>query len=265
MRAFSNSGTIGVHVTSACNRRCGHCYQRDYGREIDLSAVARTLAGLDFADILVYGGEPLVRPGAVRALMDAYPGKGFFLATNGTLDRRDILDRADGILLTLESFFPERQPPCRAFGTEAFRTILGVLDRYAEKTRILHNVYPEGNDPAFLRMARLRGLEVAVYPVVMPGTAWDVDQEAFRSLPVFAAPLTRPKRRVLEDGTLTRDMRGVYNGGGELPVSGKCLACDFIAACPFCSMFPHFCKDVIEAMNPVEPWFCACTRRYAHV
>ena len=197
--------------------------------------------------------------------MDAYPGKGFFVATNGTLDRRDILDRADGILLTMESFFPERQPPCRAFGRGAFRTVLGVLDRYAEKTRILHNVYPEGNDPAFLRMARLRGLEVAVYPVVMPGTAWDVDEEAFRSLPVFAAPLTRPKRRVLEDGTLTRDMRGVYNGGGDLPVSGKCRACDLIAACPFCSMFPHFCKDVIEAMSPVEPWFCACTRRYAHV
>ena len=110
-------------------------YQRDYGREIDLPAVARTLAGLDFADILVYGGEPLVRPGAVRALMDAYPGKGFFIATNGTLDRRGILDRADGILLTLESFFPSRQPPCRAFGAEAFKTALGVLDRYAEKTR----------------------------------------------------------------------------------------------------------------------------------
>lgn len=265
MRAFSNSDTIGVHVTSACNRRCGHCYQRDYTRELDLDAVSRTLAGLEFANILLYGGEPLVRPGAVLALMDAYPDKGFLIATNGTIDRRDILDRADGILLTLESFFPGRQPPYRAFGGKAFGTVLSVLDRYESKTRILHNVYPAGNDPAFMRMARLRGLEVAVYPVVMPGTAWDVDEASFRSLPVFDAPLTLPKRRVLEDGTLTRDMRGVYNGGGELPMSEKCRTCGLIAGCPFCSMFPHFCKDVIETMSPAEPWFCACTRRYAHV
>lgn len=264
MRAFSNADTVGVHVTSACNRRCAHCYQRDFTREMDLEAVCRTLRGMNFANILAYGGEPLIRPRAVRALMDRWPGKGLFLATNGTTPggaSRALCDRADGILLTLETFLPRRQPPFRRFGPAAFRAVMDLLDRHADKILILHNVYPHGNDPAFYRMARLRGLRVAVYPVIIPGTRWDMDEETFRSLRVFP-PLTRPKLRVLEDGTPSRDMRGIHNGE-SLPVSGKCRACDLLPVCPFVSMFPHFCHDVIRDMAGVEPWFCDCVRAFA--
>lgn len=268
-RAFSNEDTIGLHVTSACNRRCGHCYQTDWSRELDVDKAAATLEGRDFTDLLLYGGEPLFRPRTVRAVMERWPDKGFFLATNGTIVNEKLLDAVDGILLTLESFLPESQPPLRRFPWAMHARALAVLERWGDKVRVLHNVYPWGNDPAFLRMARLRGLDVAIYPVVMPGTEWDVDEETFHSLPVFDTPLTRPKLRVLEDGTLTRDMRGVHNGDGDLPVGETCLACPRRPACPFCSMFPHFCKDVIEdmarTMPGAEPWFCACTRRYAHV
>lgn len=161
MRAYSNSDTVGVHVTSSCNRRRGHCYQRNFTRDMNIDAVCRTLEGMEFANILLYGGEPLVRPFIVRSFMDRWPGRGFYLAANGTVPDWEIYDRVDGILLTVESFLPQRQPSFRDFGRGAFRTIMTVLDRYADKIRILHDVYPYGNDPAFYRMARLRGLDVA--------------------------------------------------------------------------------------------------------
>ena len=262
MRAYSNSDTVGVHVTSSCNRRCGHCYQRNFTRDMNIDAVCRTLEGMEFANILLYGGEPLVRPFTVRSFMARWPGRGFYLAANGTVPDWEIYDRVDGILLTLESFLPQRQPRFRDFGRGAFRTIMTVLDRYAEKIRILHNVYPYGNDPAFYRMARLRGLDVAVYPVIIPGTEWDMYEESFHSLRVFE-PLVRPKRRVLEDGTATRDMRGIYNGDNDLPVHDKCRTCGLLTACPFVSMFPHFCHDVIRDMRGVEPWFCDCVKTFA--
>ena len=274
-RMFSNDDTVAVHVTRACNLRCAHCYQDDYpcGRkEMRPDAVFAALDRLTPANIVLYGGEPLTRPGAARAIMARYPKKGFILHTNGTLGGegvRDILERCVHIFLTLESFFPERQPKGRSMSRALFVRLMGFVERYADKIRVVHNIYPEGNDRGFLKMARLRGLDVAVYPIVSPGTAetggLDMDEALFRSLPVLGSPLTLPKLRVLEDGTVTRDMRGIYNGDGELPVSGKCRECPQLSACPFCSMFPHFCKDVIKAMYPAEPWFCTCTRRYAHV
>ena len=271
MLMFSNDDTVAVHVTRACNLRCAHCYQDDYpcGRkDMRPDAVFAALDRLNPANIVLYGGEPLIRPGAVRTVMERYPQKGFILHTNGTLGRNeaDILERSDRIFLTLESFFPERQPKGRAMSRVLF---MGFVEWYADKIRVIHNIYPAGNDRMFLKMARLRGLDVAVYPIVSPGTAeavgLEMDEALFRSLPVFGSPLILPKLRVREDGTVTRDMRGIYNGDGELPMSGKCRECPQLSSCPFCSMFPHFCKDVIESMTPAEPWFCTCTRRYAHV
>lgn len=273
-RTFSNDDTIAVHVTRACNLHCTHCYQSDYpcGRkDMRPDAIFAALDRLNPANIVLYGGEPLTRPDAVRVIMEHYPEKGFILHTNGTLGRNgaDILERSDRIFLTLESFFPERQPEGRAISRVLFTRLMRFVERYADKIRVIHNIYPAGNDRTFLKMARLRGLNVSVYPIVSPGTAeavgLDMDEALFRSLPVLGSPLTLPKLRVLEDGTITRDMRGVYNGDGELPMSGKCRACPHLSVCPFCSMFPHFCKDVIESMNPAEPWFCTCTRRYARV
>ena len=89
-----------------------------------------------------------------------------------------------------------------------------------------------------------------------------MDEESFHSLRVFE-PLVRPKRRVLEDGTATRDMRGIYNGDNDLPVHDKCRTCGLLTACPFVSMFPHFCHDVIRDMRGVEPWFCDCVKTFA--
>lgn len=275
MLMFSNDDTVAVHVTRACNLRCAHCYQDDYpcGRkDMRPDAVFAALDRLNPANIVLYGGEPLSRPRPVRTVMERYPEKGFILHTNGTLGEsgvQDILDRSDRIFLTLESFFPERQPRGRAMSRAQFARIMRFVELFADKIRVIHNIYPAGNDRTFMKMARLRGLDVSVYPIVSPGTedtvGLDMDEELFHSLPIHGQPLTLPKLRVLEDGTVTRDMRGVYNGDGELPLSGRCRECPQLSACPFCAMFPHFCKDVIEAMSPAEPWFCTCTRRYARV
>ena len=111
-RMFSNDDTVAVHVTRVCNLRCAHCYQDDYpcGRkEMRPDAVFAALDRLTPANIVLYGGEPLTRPGAARAIMARYPKKGFILHTNGTLGGegvRDILERCDHIFLTLESFSP---------------------------------------------------------------------------------------------------------------------------------------------------------------
>lgn len=74
--------------------------------------------------------------------------------------------------------------------------------------------------------------------------------------------------RLLEDGTLTRDMRGIYNlchiddwkssyKDKPLPISDRCLNCKYLNYCPASSIFPHFVYDVLKVQK--NPHFCQMT------
>lgn len=256
-----NSDIVSVHVTSACNKRCIHCYQDNYTREIDLAKVYKVLDTLKFSNISIYGGEPLLRISVIQQIIDKYPDSNFYVHINGTIPAWDILDKVTGIYLTVESFFYNKQPPFRFFSKKSFYTLMQTLDRYEDKICVTHNVYPYGNDINFMKMARLRNLCVDICPIIIPGTTWDIDEESFYSMNVFP-PNVKPKLRILENGIITRDLRGIYNGDKELPIHKKCLNCICIDKCPFVSMFPHMCYDILNDMKDITPWFCDCTQTY---
>ena len=77
-----------------------------------------------------------------------------------------------------------------------------------------------------------------------------------------------PKMRLLENGILTRDMRGIYNlchindwkssyKDIPLPISDKCKKCKYLNYCPASSIFPHFVYDILKTQQ--KPHFCRMT------
>ncbi|EGJ51810.1 radical SAM protein [Desulfocurvibacter africanus] len=268
MLRYDIENTVAVHVTRACNLACWLCYQRSVpsGRSHMIpERVHPAIKWLGLPNVTIYGGEPLTRPELVRGLLRAFPDKGYILHTNGTLpleQNRDILDRVDVLLLTVESFELEKQPPSRRLSRVQLGNLLEHIEAYGDKCRIVHNIYPAGNDESFYDTAERIGLPVDTYPMVSAGEYSDMPEWLFRKMGTFDAPVSKPKLRLLEDGTLTRDMRGVYNNPDvPLPCSQKCQECLYKRRCPFL-MFPHFAHDIIAEMGSAAPWFCRVTERF---
>lgn len=271
MLQFNNEDTVALHVTKMCNLRCPCCYQKDYSdysQVINLAEAFKAIDVLRPENLVLFGGEPLVQPKIVKEIINRYPNKGYILHTNGTIRNEEILNRADVIYLTLEHFLKHEETKYRPMTDKQYETMIGILHDYKEKIIIIHNIYPDDYDPTFYRLARLYGIKVQSYPIVTASEDMIFAAETAQYLPAGCGHLTKPKLRILEDGTITRDMRGIYNickaedwkeeyREQELPIHNKCHACQYFNTCPACEEFPHFCKDVLDKID--HPHFCKYT------
>ena len=152
-----------------------------------------------------------------------------------------------------------------------------MLSEYSSKISSVHNIYPFNNDPNFLRDIKRYNIQVDSYPYI---TKYKSQQflSYFRDLlKVTEYPLmTKPKLRILVNGTVTRDMRGIHNmvpiekfninnideyKNNELPTSPKCKVCKYFTRCFASRVFPAFVHDILNEIN-YEPHFCKFTKIY---
>lgn len=107
--AAENTGIVmgTFFITTRCVRKCEYCFVRDLPGE-DLTPgeidTALNLMGNRPADLLLYGGEPLLRQDLIRytaeGIKGASPGINLILATGGIPAERSLLD----LLGTLDAF-----------------------------------------------------------------------------------------------------------------------------------------------------------------
>ncbi len=80
-----------LFTTGQCNLRCSYCggsFPREvvpWGIGYGLDELEKFLGRLGEYDIAFYGGEPLLNPGFIRAVMDRFGEARFVIQTNGTL------------------------------------------------------------------------------------------------------------------------------------------------------------------------------------
>ena len=138
---LKNLNKIEFVVTNACTGRCKHCSEGDHaacGERIDpqiaADAVRRVAAVYDIKTVMTFGGEPLLYPDAVYAIMTAaselqIPKRQ--VITNGYFAKnpekiRAVAERlaacgVNDLLLSVDAFHQETIPPhvVKQFATEA--------------------------------------------------------------------------------------------------------------------------------------------------
>ena len=147
-RYFKNLEKIEFIVTYACTGRCKHCSEGDHkstGERIDpqfaADAVLRISSEFDIKTVMAFGGEPLLYPDAVYAIMNAASEKGIpkrQVITNGffSKDRDKIREVAvrlaecgvNDLLLSVDAFHQQTIPldVVRVFAEEALRAGIPV-------------------------------------------------------------------------------------------------------------------------------------------
>ena len=140
-RYLKNLSKIEFVVTAACTGRCKHCSEGDHpacGERIDpqiaADAVQRIAAVYDIKTVMTFGGEPLLYPDAVCAVMTAAKEMGIprrQVITNGyfstdpgriaTVAQRLAACGVNDLLLSVDAFHQETIPldAVRAFAEEA--------------------------------------------------------------------------------------------------------------------------------------------------
>ena len=135
-----NLKKIEFVVTNACTGRCKHCSEGDHsacGERIDPTmaalAVRRIAAAYDIRTVMAFGGEPLLYPDAVYAIMAAAKEMGVAhrqIITNGYFSKRaDRMRRVaerlaacgvNDLLLSVDAFHQETIPldVVKAFAAE---------------------------------------------------------------------------------------------------------------------------------------------------
>jgi len=116
-------------VTTSCTGHCKHCSQGEHGAGVRIDplaaadAVERIAAEYSIQTVMAFGGEPLMHPEAVTAIMKAARKKGIAqrqLITNGFFSQREdrIRDMAlllsecgvNDLLLSVDAFHQETIP-----------------------------------------------------------------------------------------------------------------------------------------------------------
>ena len=138
---LKNLNKIEFVVTNACTGRCKHCSEGDHaacGERIDpqiaADAVRRVAAVYDIKTVMTFGGEPLLYPDAVYAIMTAaselqIPKRQ--VITNGYFSKnadqiREVAEHlaacgVNDLLLSVDAFHQETIPLClvKPFAAEA--------------------------------------------------------------------------------------------------------------------------------------------------
>ena len=229
LRAHAPERPVGakLELTHACNLRCGFCYtdspRHTLARTPDLSdeawlGIADEVASLGVIEVVLTGGEPLLRRELVLELVDRLgrPGIGLTLNTNGwflddaTADR---LARVGGLEahISIDGAMPalhDAQRGVPGSWRRAVRAASRLLDR-GVRVRIVHVVTPanEAAFPAFLELMWTLGVDsVQVTPVVEIGAAarggrWRVSRARLRrTITRFQAAHGDDMRVVLQPG-----------------------------------------------------------------
>lgn len=262
---------LSIHLSKRCNLHCPHCYQNTYKSQIiSLNNIQKAVKIFNPKWLVLYGGEPMVEKETIKKILKEFPNKKFLIYTNGTIWDDEIFNRLDKIVVTIESFFYEEAKKYRPMSKEQHQKSIDLVRKYRDKTEILHNIYPTSHDKYFYRMARLLDIPVQSYPIVLNTDEFKFDDSMLEA-PIFSymPPNRLPKMRLLEDGTLTRDMRGIHNichiddwdenKDHPLPIAEKCLQCKYLNKCPASNIFPHFVYDILKHRE--KPHFCKLTER----
>ena len=138
---FKNLNKIEFVVTYACTGRCKHCSEGEhasYGERIDpeiaADAVRKIVAEYDIKTVMTFGGEPLLHPEVVCAIMTVakelnVPKRQ--VITNGYFSKnaekiREVAERlavcgVNDLLLSVDAFHQETIPlyVVKQFATEA--------------------------------------------------------------------------------------------------------------------------------------------------
>jgi MoaA/NifB/PqqE/SkfB family radical SAM enzyme len=229
LRAQAPERPVGakLELTHACNLRCGFCYtdspRHTLSRTPDLPdeawlAIADEVVRLGVIEVVLTGGEPLLRRELVLRLVDQLgrPGIGLTLNTNGWfLDdaTADGLAAARGLQAHISidgaaAATHDAQRGVPGSWGRAVRAASRLLDR-GVRVQIVHVVTP-GNQaefPAFLELMWTLGVDsVQVTPVVEIGAAarggrWAVSRSRLRrTISRFQAVRGDDMRVVLQPG-----------------------------------------------------------------
>lgn len=269
-RIYELDDYLSIHLSKRCNLKCPHCYQTTYqSKTIDLNYVKKAVDIFSPKWLVLYGGEPMIEQDTIKKIISMFPNKKYLIYTNGTIWNKKIFDRMDKIVVTIESFFYEDAIKYRNLSQEQHKKTIDLIMMYKNKTEILHNIYPTSHDKNFYRMANLLGVNVQSYPIILNSSVFKFNKSILESnLFHYMQPNRFPKIRLLEDGTVTRDMRGIYNychidnwkdeyKDKPLPIHNKCLKCKYLNYCPASSIFPHFVYDILNKQD--KPHFCKMT------
>lgn len=261
---------LSIHLSKRCNLKCPHCYQTTYQSQVvSVDDVKKAVNIFSPKWLVLYGGEPMIEQKTIRQIIDTFPDKKYLIYTNGTIWNKDIFERMDKIVVTIESFIYEEAIKYRKMSKEQHDKSIKLVRAYKNKCEILHNIYPTSHDKLFYCMARLLDVKVQSYPIILNSSEFKFNESVLESnIFHYMKPNRFPKMRLLEDGTLTRDMRGIYNlchvnewnnsyEDISLPISDKCLNCKYLNYCPASSIFPHFVYDILKVQE--NPHFCKMT------
>ena len=138
---FKNLNKIEFVVTYACTGRCKHCSEGDHtncGEHIDpqiaVDAVRKIAAEYDIQTVMTFGGEPLLYPDAVYAIMTAASELNIprrQVITNGYFSKNadkihEVAEQlavcgVNDLLLSVDAFHQETIPLClvKQFASEA--------------------------------------------------------------------------------------------------------------------------------------------------
>lgn len=273
MRTYDNSTTVSLHITDKCNMRCPHCYMKDYGgyeQMIDIDKAFASVKAIKPETLIIYGGEPMLFPDIINKIFNEFAkDMHVVIATNGTIWNKEIFDKAYIVMVTLESFFFNYSKN-RVYTRNQYDNLMKIIETYKNKLIVTHNLYPHNNDPFFYKMAKLGDFNSNPYPIVDYCEESDYEPTILKEYNTQLDPLLIPKLRVLPNGTITKDMRGVYNickdasewkdeyKNFKIPEHQKCIKCKYKNTCPAYKMFPHFCKDVLDKIE--DPHFCKIAR-----
>lgn len=284
MHGVDNRTSISIHVTEKCNLKCPGCYTlgQERTKTIPFEYVKLALDKYQPKDVVFFGGEAILEPELLRKIMSEYPDKRYFLHTNGTNyddANKDIYKKLTGVVLSLDSFRAEWLKKYKDYSDEDTVKYFNLIEEQKDKIIVTHNVFASHNDPDYAEDMKKYNFPTNWYLFVTKSR----DQEFlsyFRNcmIPDFNRNINVfPKLRLLVDGTITYDMRGVYNLfhvtkwddeklKKPLPMSDICKQCPYANDCFAFTMFPHFVKDILESVS-YEPHFCKFTKifwRYKH-
>jgi MoaA/NifB/PqqE/SkfB family radical SAM enzyme len=195
-----------LELTHACNLRCGFCYtdspRHTLQRTPDLSdgawlAIAEEAADLGVIEVVLTGGEPLLRPDLTFELLERLGprGIGLTLNTNGWFVDNAVADRLASVAglqvaVSIDGATPALHDASRGVPGSWRRAVEAtsrLLDR-GVRVQVVHVVTPDNEHafPAFLEQMWTLGVTSArVTPVLAVGAAarggrWEVSRRRLR-------------------------------------------------------------------------------------
>lgn len=136
---FMANMTVMVVPTTACNLHCSYCYARKSTDKsvVDMDKLGNTLKSLSVANLIVYGGEPLLVKGLPKVLRSACPTATMTFVSGLGLDLPTLLDRVGDVARHKGNFTFSIDPPADK-GKEYHRGL-----EYETAVKYVHTIVKE--------------------------------------------------------------------------------------------------------------------------